>query len=134
MSDADKTLRLPTPRKILLVDDDALVRETVRMALRHGGFDVRVAEDPARAPELAGADPPDLVLMDLYMPGMDGLELCRRMKKDPRTQAVPVVLFTGSDEEIDKLSGKEAGAFEYITKPIDARKLVAKIKSILDAR
>jgi DNA-binding response OmpR family regulator len=95
---------------------------------------VRVAEDPAKAPELAKQDPPDLVLMDLYMPNIDGLELCRRLKSEPMTKNVKVVLFTGSDEEIDKLSGKEAGAFDYITKPIDARKLVARVQAILDAR
>jgi CheY-like chemotaxis protein len=127
-------VKVPAPKKILLVDDDALVRETVRLALRHGGFDVRVAEEPLRAPEQARQDQPDLILMDLYMPQADGLELCRRLKKDPKTAQIPVVLFTGSDEAIDKLSGKEAGAFDYITKPIDARKLLDKIKEILDAR
>lgn len=127
-------VKVPVPKKILLVDDDALVRETVRLALRHGGYDVRVAEEPVKAPEQAKQEEPDLILMDLYMPNVDGLELCRRLKKDPKTAGIPVVLFTGSEEEIDKLSGKEAGAADYVNKPIDARKLLEKIKAILDAR
>src|ERR1044071_722143 len=112
-------VKVPVPKKILLVDDDALVRETVRLALRHGGYDVRVVEEPAKAPDLAKQDQPDLILMDLYMPNVDGLELCRRLKKEPKTAKIPVVLFTGSEEEIDKLSGKEAGAAAYVNKPID---------------
>lgn len=122
---------IPTTKTILLIDDDALVRETVRLTLAHAGFDVKVLEDLSSPEEAVRREKPDLVLMDLYMPNLDGLELCRRLKHDPATKSIPVVMFTASMEDIDKLSGAEAGAFDYITKPIEPKKLIEKITALL---
>jgi CheY-like chemotaxis protein len=120
-------------KSILLVDDDALVRETVRLALRHSGFHVRVADEPAKADEIARQEQPDLILLDLYMPNVDGLELARRLRSDEKTKKIPIVLFSGSTEDIDKLSAQAIGLYDYIAKPIEAPKLIAKIKDILNA-
>ena len=128
----NKEDRKKITKKILIIDDDALVRETVSLALRHAGFDVSTLESPTLAQTVVRQGKPDLILLDLYMPELDGRELCRRLKEDPETKAIPVVVFTGSNETIDIVSGAAAGAFDYITKPIDPRALVAKISYLLD--
>ena len=118
-------------RKIVIVDDDVLIRETVRLALDHAGYAVTAVGDPSRALAAVRAEKPDLVIMDLYMPGFDGRELIRSMKSDPATAATPVILFTGSSEPIDVVSGLQSGAVEYLGKPIDGEVLLAKIRHIL---
>ena len=117
--------------KIVIVDDDVLIRETMRLALDHAGYFVIAVGDPGRALATVRADKPDLVIMDLYMPGFDGRELIRAMKSDPEIAATPVILFTGSSEPIDVVSGLESGALEYLAKPIDGEVLIAKIDHIL---
>jgi DNA-binding response OmpR family regulator len=118
-------------RKIIIVDDDVLIRETVRLALDHAGYYVIAIGDPARAIATMRAERPDLVIMDLYMPGFDGRELIRSMKADPELAATPVILFSGSAEAIDVVSGLHSGAVEYLGKPIDGDVLLRKIKHIL---
>lgn len=117
--------------KILIIDDDHLVRETVRLALQHHGFDVATIESPEAARLVVRQSQPDAIIMDLYMPEKNGLELCRELKKDEKTKHIPVMIFTGSNETIDVLSGIEAGAFTYVTKPVDGRVLVEKLNEIL---
>ena len=118
-------------RKIIIVDDDVLIRETVRLALDHAGYYVIAIGDPGRAIATMRAEKPDLVIMDLYMPGFDGRELIRSMKADPELAATPVILFSGSAEAIDVVSGLHSGAVEYLGKPIDGEVLLQKIKHIL---
>jgi len=118
-------------RKIIIVDDDVLIRETVRLALDHAGYYVIAIGDPGRAIATMRAEKPDLVIMDLYMPGFDGRELIRSMKADPELAATPVILFSGSAEAIDVVSGLHSGAIEYLGKPIDGEVLLQKIKHIL---
>ncbi len=120
-------------RKIVIVDDDVLIRETVRLALDHAGYYVIAVGEAERALATLRAEKPDLVIMDLYMPGFDGRELIRSMKADPELSATPVILFSGSDEAIDVVSGLQSGAVEYLGKPIDGEILLAKIKGILKA-
>ncbi len=120
-------------RKIVIVDDDVLIRETVRLALDHAGFYVIAVGEPERALAVVRAEKPDLVIMDLYMPGSDGRELIRALKSDPEIARTPVILFSGSDEAIDVVSGLQSGAVEYLGKPIDGEILLAKIKHILKA-
>jgi DNA-binding response OmpR family regulator len=117
--------------KILIIDDDHLVRETVRLALKHAGFDVSTIESPEAARLVVRQSQPDAIIMDLYMPEKSGLELCRELKKDEKTKHIPIMIFTGSNETIDVLSGIEAGAFTYVTKPVDGRVLVDKISQML---
>ena len=120
-------------RKIIIVDDDVLIRETVRLALDHAGYYVIAVGEPERALAVIRAERPDLVIMDLYMPGSDGRDLIRALKSDPEIAKTPVILFSGSDEAIDVVSGLQSGAVEYVTKPIDGEVLLAKIKHILRA-
>ncbi len=117
--------------KILIIDDDVLVRESVRLSLKHEGFDAVTLESPVVADAVIRQTKPDLILMDLYMPDLNGLDLLRRLKADAELARIPVVIFTGSSETIDVLSGIQAGAFEYIAKPIDGRRLMEKIRQIL---
>ena len=121
-------------RKIVVVDDDVLIRETMRLALDHAGYFVIAVGDPGRALAVVRAEKPDLVIMDLYMPGFDGRELIRSMKSDPEIAATPVILFTGSSEPIDVVSGLASGAMEYLAKPIDGEILISKIEHILSNR
>lgn len=118
-------------RKIVIVDDDVLIRETVRLALDHAGYYVIAVGEPERALAVVRAEKPDLVIMDLYMPGSDGRELIRSLKSNPETAATPVILFSGSDEAIDVVSGLQSGAIEYLGKPIDGEILLSKIRHIL---
>jgi DNA-binding response OmpR family regulator len=118
-------------RKIIIVDDDVLIRETVRLALDHAGYYVIAVGDPQRAIVTVKAEKPDLIIMDLYMPGLDGRELIRALKADPEIAATPVILFSGSAEAIDVVSGLQSGAIEYLGKPIDGEVLLAKIRQIL---
>lgn len=117
--------------KIVVVDDEILIRETVRLALEHAGYAVTVVEDGAAAFDQVKKAAPALVVMDLYMPGLDGREACRKLKADPATKDVPIILFTGSNEAVDVVTGLDSGAVEYLTKPIDGETLVKKIRTIL---
>jgi two-component system phosphate regulon response regulator PhoB len=118
-------------KKVLIIDDEDLVRETVILALEHAGFAVEGLAESARAFERIKEAAPDLILLDLYMPEVSGLDICRRLKADPRTRGIPVVMFTGSNETIDVISGISAGAFAYLTKPIDGEALIAKVRDLL---
>lgn len=117
--------------KIVIVDDDVLIRETVRLALDHAGYYVIAVGEPERALAVVRAEKPDLVIMDLYMPGSDGRDLIRALKSNPETAATPVILFSASDEAIDVVSGLQSGAVEYLGKPIDGEILLSKIRHIL---
>ncbi len=121
----------PIRRKIVVVDDDVLIRETMRLALDHAGFFVIAVGEPGRALATVRAEKPDLVIMDLYMPGFDGRELIRSIKSDPEIARTPVILFTGSTEPIDVVSGLDSGAMEYLAKPIDGEVLLSKIEQVL---
>ncbi|CAM3570182.1 response regulator transcription factor [Nocardioides zeicaulis] len=114
--------------RILVVDDDATVREVVVDYLRAAGHDVREAVDGAGALDEMAAHPSDLVVLDVMMPGIDGLEVCRRLRQ---ASEVPVVLLTALGEEQDRVVGLETGADDYVTKPFSPRELVLRVDSIL---
>ena len=118
-------------KKILVIDDDELIRETVRLALAHAGFEVATLGDAERAPSVAAETKPDLILLDLYMGETSGLDLCRRLKADEATRGIPVIVLSGSNEPVDVLAGIDAGAVEYLKKPIDAETLVRTVRSAL---
>ncbi len=105
--------------RVLVVDDNLINNELVRFVLEAGGFEVDVAVDAARALELLAVQPPDLVLMDIQMPGMSGLELTRRLKSDAATRPIPVVAFTAYAMKGDEARLRDAGCDGYISKPID---------------
>ena len=111
-----------------MVDDDATVSEVVARYLERDGFAVETVADGRVALDRALAEPPDLVVLDLMLPGMDGLEVCRRIRQDG---PVPVVMLTARGDEDDRILGLEVGADDYVTKPFSPRELVLRVRSIL---
>jgi len=117
--------------KILVVDDEKNIVEAVKYNLDKESFRTIVAHDGSRALELAREELPDLILLDWMLPGMDGLEVCRALKRDARTQAIPIIMLTVKSDETDKVLGLEMGADDYMTKPFSPKELVARVKAIL---
>ena len=114
--------------RILVVDDDPHLREVLRYALVRDGHDVEEARDGAEALRMAAASRPDLLVLDIVMPGMDGLEACRELRK---TSTIPVVFLSSRDEELDRVLGLEMGGDDYLTKPFSTRELCARVKAVL---
>ncbi|PWC76402.1 response regulator transcription factor [Azospirillum sp. TSH64] len=114
--------------KILLIDDDPHIRDIVRFALNREGFAVVEAGDGVRGLALAQADSPDLILLDIGMPEMDGTEVCRRLRRESR---VPIIFLSSRDDEIDRILGLELGGDDYVTKPFSPRELTARVKAVL---
>ena len=119
------------PGTILVIDDEKDLIELVRYNLEKEGFDVIGAPDGKAGLEVAREHRPDLILLDLMMPGMDGLEVCRRLREDARTAGIPVILLTAKATEADRVVGLEMGADDYVTKPFSPRELVARVKARL---
>jgi DNA-binding response OmpR family regulator len=114
---------------VLVVDDDPTVSDVVRRYLEQDGFQVTVAADGLSGLAAVAADPPDLVVLDLMMPGVDGLEVCRRLRRT--MPLLPIVMLTALGEEADRVVGLEVGADDYVTKPFSPRELVLRIRSVL---
>lgn len=116
---------------ILIIDDDPQIRDVLRIALKQAGHDVTEAGDGAEGLAKARNGKADLIVLDIGLPEMDGLELCRRLRADRET---PVLFLTARDEEIDRILGFELGGDDYVTKPFSPRELVARIRAILRRR
>ena len=116
---------------ILVVDDEEDILELVSYNLAKAGYRVTKAASGEEALKSARAKPPDLVLLDLMLPGVDGFEVCNTLKRDPRTANVPVVMLTARGEEPDIVAGLELGADDYITKPFSPRVMIARIRAVL---
>ncbi|MEP2735488.1 MAG: response regulator transcription factor [Erythrobacter sp.] len=116
------------PLSLMLVDDEATLREPLAEYLTGQGFVVREAENAAKARSLIGEDSPDLVLLDIMMPGEDGLSLCRHLIE---AKGLPVILLTARGEATDRIVGLEMGADDYVVKPFEPRELVARIRSVM---
>jgi len=115
-------------KRALVVDDDRNVHDIVRMYLDREGFEVTAADDGLAALESLSRSVPDLVILDVMMPGIDGFEVCRRIR---RLHDVPIIFLTCRDEDVDTIIGLEVGADDYITKPFNPRELVARVKAVL---
>jgi two-component system OmpR family response regulator len=113
---------------ILVVDDDGHIREVVRFALERAGHSVREAANGAEALRSAQASPPDLIVLDIVMPELDGLSVCKTLRQSSR---VPIIFLSSRDDEIDRVFGLELGADDYITKPFSPRELVARAAAVL---
>src|SRR5262249_3991199 len=117
--------------KILVVDDEPEAVELVEFNLRQAGFDVITAADGAEALKKAHAAVPSLIVLDLMLPQVDDLQVCKLLPRDPSTAAVPIIMLTAKAAEIDRILGLELGADDYLTKPFSPRELVLRAKNIL---
>lgn len=120
-----------TKSTILIIEDEEDIRELVKYNLQRENFSVLEAESGEKGLELVERTIPDLILLDLMLPGKDGLEICRILKRDNRTQSIPVVMMTARGEETDIITGLELGADDYIVKPFSPKVLGARIKAVL---
>ena len=127
-------VRMPTMRKVLVADDDAHIRDVLAFALRRGGFQPVEAADGGGALDAFHAEGPELVLLDVLMPELDGIEVCRAIRRESN---VPILFLSSKGEEADLIEGLEAGADDYISKPFSPRELVARVRAAfrrVDAR
>jgi DNA-binding response OmpR family regulator len=114
-------------KKILVVDDEPLITESLEYSLKQEGFQVVVAHDGHQALDLAQEEAPDLIVLDIMLPGMDGWETCRRLRQE---STVPIIMLTARGQEIDRVLGLEMGADDYLAKPFSFRELLARIRAV----
>ncbi|HEX8772564.1 MAG TPA: response regulator transcription factor [Pyrinomonadaceae bacterium] len=121
------------PRPILIVEDDPDIAESLRYNLEREGLQARVAEtgEKGLAAALDARNPPALVILDLMLPGMSGTELCRRLRREPRTRRTPIIMLTARASETERVAGLDLGADDYITKPFSVRELMARVRAVL---
>lgn len=117
--------------KILVIDDEEHIVELIRYNLQNAGFDTVEAYNGLDGLALAKKEKPTLILLDVMLPMMDGLEVCRNLRSAEQTKGIPIIMLTAKSEEIDKILGLELGADDYITKPFSVRELMARIKAVL---
>jgi len=120
--------------KILVVDDEEDILELLRYNLARQGYEPKTVGTGEEALAAARLEPPDLVILDLMLPGLDGLEVAKALKNDPRTVHTPIVMLTARGEEADVVAGLELGADDYVTKPFSPRVLLARVKAVLRRR
>jgi len=118
-------------KKILLVEDEKVLMETVTLRLEDNGYEVISAYDGFKGLEKAKKEKPDLIILDLMLPKMDGYKVCGLLKADTRYNKIPIIMFTARAQESDKKMGKEVGANAYITKPFEPQLLLEKIRELL---
>jgi DNA-binding response OmpR family regulator len=119
------------PVTVLLVEDERDIADLVRHHLERDGMRCVTASDGATALRLARAARPDLVILDLMLPGIDGLEVCRQLRAEPVTRRLPVIMLTARSDEVDRVVGLELGADDYVVKPFSPRELVARVRAVL---
>ena len=115
-------------QKVLVVEDEVTLLETLVYNLQRQGYEVVSAQDGYEALEIAREEKPDLLLLDIMLPGLDGFEVCRILRKE---MSIPILMLTARDEEVDKVVGLEVGADDYLTKPFSMRELMARVKALL---
>ena len=118
-------------KRVLVVEDERDIVELLRYNLAKSGYHVMAALNGEEGLRLAHQNPPDLVILDLMLPGMDGLDVCRALKGDPQTAGIPIVMVTAKGEEADIVTGLELGAHDYICKPFSPRVLIARVRACL---
>ena len=120
-----------TKEKILVIDDEKDIIELVRYNLEKEGFKVISAKNGEKALQLAFKEAPEMIILDLMLPGIDGLEVCRALKRNDQTSSIPIIMLTAKGGETDIVVGLELGADDYITKPFSPRVLLARVKAVL---
>jgi two-component system phosphate regulon response regulator PhoB len=118
-------------KRILIIEDEPDIGEMIQYNLSREGFQVQVVGDGEEGYELIRRDSPDLVLLDLMLPGIDGIEVCRRLKEDPLTRTIPMIMVTAKGDEADVVLGLGMGADDYVPKPFSPRELVARVRAVL---
>src|SRR5690348_17007119 len=113
---------------VLVVEDESSIASFVALYLKNAGYTVKTAATGGEALKQIGADQPSLIVLDLNLPDIDGIEVCRRIRK---SADIPIIMLTARDEDVDKIIGLEVGADDYLTKPFNPRELVARVKSVL---
>lgn len=117
--------------KILIVEDEKDILKMVEYNLKKDGYRTVSARDGEDAIEMAHSEHPDLILLDLMLPGIDGLEVCKQLKRESKTAGIPIIMVTAKTQESDKVVGLELGADDYVTKPFSVRELLARVKAVL---
>lgn len=123
-----------TKQRILVVEDEDDIRELLRYNLQKEGYQLTCVVSGEAAIDKACSDVPDLILLDLMLPGQDGFEVCKELKKTPATQKIPIIMLTAKGEESDVVTGLELGAADYVTKPFSPRILIARVRAVLRRR
>jgi two-component system alkaline phosphatase synthesis response regulator PhoP len=116
---------------ILVVDDESSIAELIEFNLQKLGYHVEKTDNGHGVLQLVRTNKPDLIILDLMLPGMDGIEVCRRLKGQQHTSGIPIIMLTAKNEEVDKIVGLELGADDYMTKPFSPRELMARVKAVL---
>jgi CheY-like chemotaxis protein len=129
----DYSERIISMKKILIVDDQVEVRELVQVTLEIGDYQILTAENGQEAIQIAQAEHPDIILLDIMMPGsdIDGLEACRRLKSDAQTSDITIVMLSAKGQESDISAGNDAGADDYFTKPFSPIALIEKVEQVI---
>jgi two-component system alkaline phosphatase synthesis response regulator PhoP len=122
---------MPDKQTVAIVEDETNIRELLAYNLQAAGFLMQEYEDGESALAGIAASPPDLALLDLMLPGIDGMEICKRLRANEATRRLPIIMLTARGEEFDRVLGLEIGADDYITKPFSAREVVARIRAVL---
>jgi len=117
--------------KILVIEDEQDILSLIELNLKYAGFDVHLASDGMEGLAKAKMIRPDFIILDLMLPGMDGLDVCKELKKDFETQHIPILMLTARGEEVDRIVGFELGADDYVVKPFSVRELILRIKAVL---
>ncbi len=121
-------------KKILIVDDDLLIRRLLQHNLKKAGYRVSVAENGYQALKIVKKDKPDLIISDVVMPKLNGLELCKKLREDPDTKLIPIILMTSDTQIQDKLRDSKFGADDYLTKPFHLEDLLVRVHSLLERK
>ncbi|HXZ38883.1 MAG TPA: response regulator transcription factor [Thermodesulfobacteriota bacterium] len=118
------------PKKILVIEDEKDIQELLQLYLKRDGYDVHIAKDGETGLRRASQERYDLILLDLMLPQLDGLEVCRTLRSRPQTADIPIIMITAKAEESDRIVGLEIGADDYITKPFSPREVLARVKAL----
>ncbi|HEX6540376.1 MAG TPA: response regulator transcription factor [Ktedonobacterales bacterium] len=119
------------PQRVLVVDDEMAITNVIRLGMEHAGFQVSCATEGYQALDMAQRLKPDLVILDVMLPDLDGFEVCRRLRENQATTHIPILMLTAKDEIKDRVQGLEIGADDYVTKPFNMQELVARVRAVL---
>ena len=122
---------MSTKKKILVVEDDPDISKTIRIRLKMEGFEALTAKEGKQGLSMAKSESPNLILLDLRLPGLPGEEICRQLRKDPLYENLPIIMLTAKDTDVDKVIGRVIGANYYMPKPFDMEELISRIHTLI---